>query len=125
MIQQAIANLVDNAVKFSPTDGTVELRASVSDMVMVSVTDHGPGIPAFERNKATERFYRGETARSTPGSGLGLSLVQAVAVLHEGVLRLEDNEPGLRAVLILVNPDYAEDRRNIPSSQRDMRETAF
>ena len=124
MIQQAIANLVDNAVKFSPPDGTVELRASVSDMVLVSVTDHGPGIPAFERNKATQRFYRGETARSTPGSGLGLSLVQAVAVLHDGALRLEDNEPGLRAVLVLPNPDHAEARRMTPAAQRNTREKA-
>ncbi len=101
MIQQAIANLVDNAMKFSPKDGTVRLSASVSAMVFVAVGDQGPGIALDERDKATDRFYRGESARSTPGSGLGLSLVLAVAHLHGGELRLEDNEPGLRAVLVL------------------------
>ncbi len=101
MIQQAIANLVDNAVKFSPAGGTVRLGASVSTMVFVSVADQGPGIALDERERATDRFYRGETARSTPGSGLGLSLVLAVAHLHGGELRLEDNRPGLRAVLVL------------------------
>jgi len=59
----------------------------------------------LERGKATERFYRGEAARSTPGSGLGLALVQAVAQLHGGELALEDNRPGLRAIMALPTPD--------------------
>jgi signal transduction histidine kinase len=101
MIQQAVANLVDNAVKFSPENATVRLTASVSSMVFVAVADQGPGIELDDREKATDRFYRGESARSTPGSGLGLSLVLAVARLHGGELRLEDNRPGLRAVLVL------------------------
>jgi signal transduction histidine kinase len=101
MIQQAIANLVDNAVKFSPEGGTVRLKASLSNVISITVSDQGPGIELDEREKATDRFYRGETARSTPGSGLGLSLVLAVAHLHGGELRLEDNCPGLRAVLAL------------------------
>jgi signal transduction histidine kinase len=108
MIQQAIANLVDNAVKFSPDGGTVRLIASVSAMVLITVEDQGPGIPLAEREKATDRFYRGESARSTPGSGLGLSLVLAVAHLHGGTLRLEDNRPGLRAILSLPLPEAAE-----------------
>jgi len=110
LIQQAIANLLDNAVKFSPLGGTVRLEASVAGKVEVAVSDQGPGISASERGRATERFYRGETARSTPGSGLGLSLVAAVAHLHGGELRLEDNAPGLRAVLVLPNPEEAEAR---------------
>ncbi len=110
MIQQAIANLVDNAVKFSPDGGTVRLTASVSAMVLMTVEDQGPGIPLADREKATDRFYRGETARSTPGSGLGLSLVLAVAHLHGGKLRLEDNRPGLRAMLALPLPEAAEVR---------------
>jgi signal transduction histidine kinase len=69
--------------------------------VEIVVTDRGPGIPRDERAKAPQRFYRGETARHTPGSGLGLALVQAVAQLHGGSLRLEDANPGLRAVLAL------------------------
>jgi signal transduction histidine kinase len=110
MIQQAIANLVDNAVKFSPDGGTVRLAAAVSSMVFIAVEDNGPGIPLAEREKATDRFYRGESARSTPGSGLGLSLVLAVAHLHGGTLRLEDNCSGLRAVLSLPLPEAADTR---------------
>jgi signal transduction histidine kinase len=105
MIQQALANLVDNAVKFSPAGGIVKLAASVSNTISVIVSDQGAGIPPQEREKATDRFYRGEAARSTPGSGLGLSLVLAVAHLHGGELRLEDNRPGLRAVLSLPLPE--------------------
>ncbi len=65
------------------------------------MADQGPGIPAEDRARATERFFRGEAARNTPGSGLGLALVQAVAQLHGGALRLEDADPGLRATLSL------------------------
>jgi signal transduction histidine kinase len=102
LIQQAVANLVDNAVKFSPAGATVALSARrLASGLEIVVEDHGPGIPQDERAKATQRFYRGETARHTPGSGLGLALVQAVAQLHGGSLRLEDAEPGLRAVLAL------------------------
>jgi signal transduction histidine kinase len=105
MLQQAIANLVDNAIKFSPDGGVVHLGATVSDRVLITVTDQGPGIPAAERVQATDRFYRGESARSTPGSGLGLSLVLAVAHLHGGELLLEDGNPGLRAILALPLPE--------------------
>ena len=108
MIQQAVANLVDNAMKFSPQGGMVRLSAVVSSMVFVTVSDQGPGIAADEREKATDRFYRGESARNTPGSGLGLSLVLAVAHLHGGALQLADNAPGLRAVLALPLPEDAE-----------------
>jgi signal transduction histidine kinase len=101
MIQQTIANLLDNALKFSPKDSTVRLSALVSSKLVITVSDQGMGIPPEEREKATARFYRGESARSTPGSGLGLSLVLAVAQLHGGELRLEDNAPGLLAVLVL------------------------
>jgi signal transduction histidine kinase len=110
MVHQAIANLVDNAVKFSPDGGTVRLTALVTATVLVTVEDQGPGIPLADRAKATDRFYRGESARSTPGSGLGLSLVLAVAHLHGGTLRLEDNRPGLRAILSLPLPEATEVR---------------
>ncbi len=100
MIQQAVANLLDNAVKFSPPSGVIRLSAHAAPgAVEIVVADDGPGIPLQDREHATQRFFRGETARSTPGSGLGLALVQAVAMLHGGALRLEDNAPGLRAVL--------------------------
>jgi signal transduction histidine kinase len=100
LIQQAVANLIDNAVKFSQPGGTVRLSASVEGRrIRIVVSDRGPGIPEEDRKRATDRFYRGDSARGTPGSGLGLALVQAVAYLHGGVLRLEDAGPGLRAVL--------------------------
>ena len=106
LIQQAVANLVDNAVKFSPAGETVSLVAAVDGKrVRISVTDHGPGIPAEDRDRATDRFYRGDSARGTPGSGLGLALVQAVAQLHNGMLVLEDARPGLRATLDLPRVD--------------------
>jgi K+-sensing histidine kinase KdpD len=82
------------------------------------VSDEGPGIPFGEREKATDRFYRGESARSTPGSGLGLSLVLAVARLHGGELRLEDNRPGLRALLALPLPEDAEGTAHRPLGSR-------
>ena len=104
MIQQAVANLLDNALKFSPAGGVISLTAGTgADGLRIAVADQGPGIPEADRARATERFFRGEPARSTPGSGLGLALVQAVASLHGGSLLLEDNAPGLRAVLLLPN----------------------
>ncbi len=104
LIGQAVVNLLDNALKFSPEGGTVRLSGIAGQgSVMVSVQDSGPGIPEADRVRATERFFRGEQARQTPGSGLGLALVDAVAMLHGGSLALEDAAPGLRAVLILAS----------------------
>jgi signal transduction histidine kinase len=106
LIQQAAANLVDNAVKFSPPGSAVAVTATqTADGVEIAVSDHGPGIPEADRSRATERFFRGESARSTPGSGLGLALVQAVAQLHGGSLRLTDAAPGLVAILSLPGHD--------------------
>jgi hypothetical protein len=105
LIQQAVANLLDNAIKFSPSGETVTLTAEVSgDALRIAVRDHGAGIPEAELARATERFYRGETARHTPGFGLGLTLVRAVAQLHGGSLLLEDASPGLRATLLIPAP---------------------
>ncbi len=177
LLQQAVANLLDNAVKFSPAGGRVclaldagpdegaagsalpgpaapRLAAAGPDLdaagsgpdtpaarsgldtsaarsgpaargggaeagaslpprsraghaapsprtLRITVSDRGPGIPAGDLDKAAERFFRGEAARHTPGSGLGLALVQAVAQLHSGSLRLGDASPGLRATLVL------------------------
>lgn len=113
LLQQAIANLVDNAVKFSPAGGVVRLSAratsnrETSNSVEIVVADQGPGIPEAERSRAAERFFRGESARNTPGSGLGLALVQAVAHLHGGSLSFADAAPGLLAVLALPGHDEA------------------
>jgi len=113
LVSQAVANLVDNAIKYSSgpagqpaPQGVARPKVTVSlaragDAVEITVADHGPGIPAQDRERALQRFVRLEKSRSAPGSGLGLSLVAAVARLHGGSIRLEDNAPGLRAVLTL------------------------
>jgi signal transduction histidine kinase len=102
LIQQAVANLLDNALKFSPPHATIWFDARVDHgMIEISIADHGPGIAEADRNRATERFFRAESARSTAGSGLGLALVSAVAQLHNGTLRLTDNNPGLRAIIAM------------------------
>jgi len=106
LIGQALANLVDNAIKYtSEVDGArgqSDIRVTaqkVGDRIEITVADRGPGIPLADRGRAIERFVRLETSRTRPGSGLGLSLAAAVARLHGGTLRLEDNAPGLKAVL--------------------------
>ena len=106
LIQQAVANLLDNAIKFSPAGGMVTLRArripgAWPESLEIAVLDGGPGIPPLDQTRATDRFFRGETARNTPGYGLGLTLVRAVAELHGGALRLLDASPGLQALLTL------------------------
>ena len=102
MVQQAVANLLDNALKFSPPGGTVRLCGSAEPgAVRMAVEDHGPGIAEADRARATERFFRGDTARHTHGYGLGLALVRAVAQLHGGTLALKDAHPGLVAVIEL------------------------
>jgi signal transduction histidine kinase len=100
LLSQAIANLLDNAVKYSPEASHITVLARMSDTgPAVSVADNGPGIPAEFRAQAVRRFFRLETSRSTPGTGLGLSLVSAVAKLHGARLLLEDDAPGLRVTL--------------------------
>jgi signal transduction histidine kinase len=103
LLAQALANLVDNAIKYTPAGGRVLVTtgAAAGSGVEVTVADSGPGIPAEERDKVTRRFYRLEPSRGSPGSGLGLSLVVSVAKLHGGQLELDDNAPGLRARLKL------------------------
>ena len=107
LLFQAITNLLDNAIKYTPAGGEVSLklkRIDISADIMVS--DTGSGIPEAERDKVVQRFYRLESSRSTPGSGLGLSLVEAVTKLHRAELLLEDNAPGLKATLRLpINPN--------------------
>ncbi len=102
LLFQALANLTDNAIKFSPAGGSVRLGLDRADgRVRFTVADDGPGIPQAARDKVRQRFVRLDHSRSTPGSGLGLSLTDAVAGLHDGALVLDDNAPGLRAVLEL------------------------
>jgi signal transduction histidine kinase len=125
LVSQALANLVENAIKYGqPTQALQPLGAEVADgndartvliesrrdgdQVLLSVTDHGPGIPEADRGHAVERFVRLEASRTQPGSGLGLSLASAVATLHGGALKLGDAHPGLSATLAL--PAASSDR---------------
>jgi signal transduction histidine kinase len=104
LLAQALANLVDNAVKYTPPGGRVVVRAGVGPPPFVEVADNGPGIPEDQRAHALERFVRLDPQRSTPGNGLGLSLVDAVARLHGARLELLDNDPGLRVRLTFRAP---------------------
>ena len=118
LISQALANLVENAIKYGkPAPSAQPLSAGAAertdtreiliearregDQVLLSVTDHGAGIPEADRRHAVERFVRLEASRTQPGSGLGLSLASAVATLHGGELRLADAHPGLTATLAI------------------------
>jgi signal transduction histidine kinase len=113
LLSQAIANLLDNALKYAPA-GAVTLSARRSgDVARVEVADSGPGVPPDRREAVFDRFVRLEGSRSTPGNGLGLSLVRAVAKLHGGEVWLEDNAPGLKAIFILPTAEA----RALPSSR--------
>jgi len=101
LLFQAIANLLDNAIKYTPEGGAVGIRLRAFDNVVISVWDEGPGIAEDEVEKVTERFYRVDKTRGLPGNGLGLSMVKAVCEMHKGNLILKDNKPGLRAELHL------------------------
>lgn len=116
LISQALANLVENAIKYGQpvaASSSADVKAPAKsldilieahrdgDNVLLSVTDHGPGIPEADRRRAVERFVRLEASRTQPGSGLGLSLASAVATLHGGDLRLADSQPGLRVTLVI------------------------
>jgi signal transduction histidine kinase len=102
LVGQALANLIDNAVKYGGSGGTVRVTAEERGAgVAVIVADNGPGIPEEARGRVLGRFVRLEEARSLPGFGLGLSLINAVVRLHQGTLALDDNRPGLRVVMTL------------------------
>jgi signal transduction histidine kinase len=103
LLFQALANLLDNAIKYTPPGGHIRVAAepTADGDIVLGVSDSGPGIPPELRDKVLQRFYRVDASRSAPGHGLGLSLVQAVAQLHGAELRLEDAAPGLRVTLRL------------------------
>jgi len=102
LLFQMLANIVDNAVKYAPAGGRIRVRMERREKgSAVVVEDDGPGIPGDKRALVFQRFFRLDESRSTPGSGLGLSLVAAVARLHGIEVTLEDSEPGLRVVLVL------------------------
>lgn len=103
LLFQALANLLDNAVKYTPNGGHVHLSLTQQEKVAeIRIIDTGPGIPEEAKEKVFERFFRLERSRNTPGNGLGLSLVVAVAKLHDSQIRLEENKPtGVEVVWIL------------------------
>lgn len=116
LIGQAVANLIDNAIKYAPANGGSAALSVISVAVGLAgheieivVADHGPGIAAENRERALKRFVRLDESRTQPGSGLGLSLVAAVARLHSGRVLLEDNQPGLRVKMLLPQPPIEQD----------------
>ncbi|WP_371125855.1 ATP-binding protein [Bosea sp. (in: a-proteobacteria)] len=131
LIGQALANLIDNALKYGePAKGgravvTVSAQRGEGD-VLLSVADHGAGIPEEDRARVLDRFVRLDASRSKPGFGLGLSLAAGVVRLHGGQLRLEDNAPGLRVVIALpaALPKAADPAANEPKPVDMMASTA-
>lgn len=114
LIGQALTNLLDNAIKYTPKPGLVSLSVEGNDdEFCIIIADNGPGIPEEQREHVFERFVRLESERHTPGNGLGLSMVKAVVRLHDASLELEDNAPGLRVALRF--------RRQPPSARKKTR----
>jgi signal transduction histidine kinase len=127
LLFDAISNLLDNAIRHGGAGEIVVEVAAAADGAVVSVADHGPGIPADERTQVFKRFYRLERSRSSPGNGLGLSLVAAVAQLHEARIDVADNHPGLRIRVRFPRPrtlDGADPRPVGASRPHDPRAAA-
>ena len=96
-MREAVSNLVDNAIKFTPAGGAVRIEARMADgRPLVLVSDTGVGVPPHERERIFDRFYRGERSGKSPGHGLGLSIAETIANLHGFQLTVEDNKPGAR-----------------------------
>lgn len=103
LLTQAFANLLDNAIKFTPEHGHIHVATQLHDgFVDVSIADNGPGIPEMYHDKVFEKFFRIEESRSAKGNGLGLSLVAAIARIHKAHIILSDNHPGLKVTLRLT-----------------------
>jgi signal transduction histidine kinase len=112
LLAQALANLLDNAIKYTPAGGRVRLEIERSGRgPVIAVADNGPGIPEQDRRRVLQRFVRLDATRSTPGNGLGLSLVDAVAKLHGAELSLSDNRPGLKVSLSFRAPFEERDQK--------------
>ena len=100
LLAQTFTNLLDNAMKFTPEGGHIDMKTHFEKQkAIIEIADSGPGIPEDKREEVFERFIRLDSARSTPGNGLGLSLVKAVVERHNGTIELKDNSPGLRVIL--------------------------
>ncbi len=102
LLGEALANLVDNAIKFTPHGGCVRISIEIADgTAVLRVSDNGTGLQPGDHERVLERFYRAEATRDLPGTGLGLSLVAAIARLHGGSVRVRDNAPGAVFELLL------------------------
>ena len=102
LIRQLLANLLANSMRHTPVGSSITLGlARQGDVIVLSVSDDGPGIPPDERGRVLDRFYRLEKSRTSVGSGLGLSLVKAIAELHGAKVELDDNLPGLRVTVMI------------------------
>ncbi len=99
LLANAVANLVENAIRHAPAGSVVSVELAAKPQPAITVADHGPGVPPEDRGRILQRFVRLDDSRGRPGAGLGLSLVSAVARMHEARFELGDNEPGLRAIL--------------------------
>jgi signal transduction histidine kinase len=121
LLTSALANLIDNALKYAGSGSTVQVRAIEGrDAVSLVVQDDGPGIPPIERARVVDRFYRLDQSRSLPGNGLGLSIVTAIASLHWGNLDLADASPGLIARIVVPRAEAAAPpNANAPEMQRE------
>lgn len=125
LLSQALANLLDNAIKYTPEGGSVDLTLARSGRgCLLSVADTGLGVPAEEREKVLRRFYRLEQSRSTPGSGLGLSLVAAVAGLHRAELQLHDTRQGRQPPGLTVELRFSRCRLRAAWEKRRERRAA-
>jgi signal transduction histidine kinase len=112
LLFDAVANLVDNAIKHGRDAGQVTVEVTKDNgAAVISIADDGPGIPVSESQQVFKRFYRLERSRRTPGNGLGLSLVAAVARLHGARIEMADNAPGLKFKLLFA-PFAGADRDN-------------
>ena len=124
LFERAISNLVDNALKYGIAPNAVGpdiliTGAIVGSEVVITVADRGPGVPEGDRDRVIGRFVRLDESRSKPGNGLGLSLAAGVMKLHGGRLVLEDNEPGLKAKLVLPRAE-APRNRLVPEQSKSL-----
>jgi len=116
LLAQTFTNLLDNAIKFTPRGGHIDIKTQFSNKAaIIEISDSGPGIPEDKREEVFERFTRLDGARSTPGNGLGLSLVRAVVERHHGTIELKDNDPGLR-IILKFNTHHPKNKKATPNS---------
>lgn len=107
LLAQAVVNLLDNALKFTPQGGRIDIQlVAEDDHVAVAVSDNGAGVPSMDHSRIQQRFVRLDAARTEPGNGLGLSLVKAVADQHKGQLVMENLQPGFRVSILLPRGEF-------------------